>query len=294
VAGPYEKSYIRKDGSQIPVMVGAVLFDEQRSLLLTVVLDISERKELERRKDDFVSFASHELRTPLAVTKGNIELAGRRLQRFLQKGRHSEEATNSLNNVALALREALRSVSVQQRLIGDFLDVTRIEANTLEISPQRCDLAAVVREAVEHQQLLVSTRVLKLDLPAAPVPVVADADRIGQVVTNYLTNAVKYSPEDQPIEIGLRTEGCSARVWVQDHGPGLSPEVKAHLWERFHRTVGSKAQRGALSGMGLGLYICRTLVTLHHGQVGMQSEPGKGANFWFTLPLAPEDPAHAD
>lgn len=290
VAGPFEKAYIRNDGSQVPVMVGVVLFDEKQGLTLGIILDISERKELERRKDDFVSFASHELRNPLAVTKGHIELAGKRLQRFLQKGGHAEETTAALNNVAVALREALRSVNVQQRLIGDFLDVSRIQENTLEISPQRCDLATIVREVVERQQMLFPARALQLDLPAAPVPVLADADRIGQVVTNYLINAIKFSPEEQPIEIGLRAEGCSARAWVQDHGPGLSPEAKAHLWERFYRTAQSKTQRGALGGMGLGLYISRTLVTLHHGQIGAQSEPGEGATFWFTLPLAPEDP----
>ncbi len=294
VAGPFEKAYHRKDGSQVPVMVGVVLFDEKQGLTLSIVLDISERKELERRKDEFVSFASHELRNPLAVTKGQIELAGKRLQRFLQKGGHTEETIAALNNVAVALREALRSVSVQQRLIGDFLDVTRIQANTLEISLQRCDLVSIVREAVERQHMLFPTRVMQLDLPSAPVPVLADADRIGQVVTNYLINAIKYAPEDQPIHIGLRAERCSARVCVQDHGPGLSSEAQAHLWERFYRTAQGKAQRGALSGMGLGLYICRTLVTLHHGQVGVQSEPGQGSTFWFTLPLAPDDPAPAN
>src|SRR5262249_12831034 len=121
--------------------------------------------------------------------------------------------------------------------------------------------------------------------------ILADADRIGQVVTNYLTNAIKYSPEDQGIQIGLRVEGRAARVWVQDHGPGLSPEAQAHLWERFYRAAQGKAQRGALGGLGLGLYISRTLIRLHHGQVGVQSEPGKGSTFWFTLPLAPAETA---
>ncbi len=285
-AGPYEKAYIRKDGSHVPVLFGGVLLDEEKGRVLGIILDISERKELERRKDDFVSFASHELRTPLAVTKGNIELAARRLKRLIQKGTFSEEAVEALNTVAGPLQDALRSVQAQQRLIGDFLDVARIEAKTLEIVPQHCDLATIVREVVEHQQMLTPARSLHLDLPAEPVPLFADPDRIGQVVHNYLTNAIKYSPEEQPVEVGLRVEGQTARVWVQDHGPGLPPEVQAHLWERFYRARQGKAQHGALGGLGLGLYICRTLITLHHGQVGAQSEQGKGATFWFTLPLA--------
>lgn len=288
-AGPYEKIYLRKDGSHVPVLFGGVLLDEEKGRVLAIILDISERKELERRKDDFVSFASHELRTPLAVTKGNIELTTRRLKRLLQKGTLSEETIEAINHAAAPLQEALRSVQAQQRLIGDFLDVARIEAKTLEIVPQHCDLATIVREVVEHQQMLTPARSLHLDLPLEPVPIFADPDRIGQVVHNYLTNAIKYSPEEQPIQVGLRVEGQAARVWVQDHGPGLSSEAQAHLWERFYRAREGKTQHGALGGLGLGLYISRTLITLHHGQVGAQSEQGKGSTFWFTLPLAPQE-----
>jgi PAS domain S-box-containing protein len=285
--GPYEKAYIRKDGSLVPVLIGMVLFDEQQGLLLSIILDISERKELERRKDDFISFASHELRTPLAVSKGHVELASRRLQRLLQKSDLPEETTAALNTIAGPLKEALRAVRAQQRLIGDFLDVARIQARALEISPQHCDLVEIVREAVEHQRMLTPARPLQLHLPPGPVPIFAEPDRIGQVVSNYLTNAIKYSPEDQGLQVGLRVEGQTARVWVEDHGPGLSPEVQAHLWERFYRAPEGKAQHGALGGLGLGLYICRTLIELHHGHVGVQSEQGKGSTFWFTLPLAP-------
>jgi PAS domain S-box-containing protein len=284
VAGPYEKAYIRKDGSKVPVLIGLVVFDEEQGLLLSVVLDISERKELERRKDEFISLASHELRTPLAVTKGNIELAARRLQRFLQKGKLPGETATIINSSISLLQDALRSVRAQQRLIDEFMDVARIQANALEISPQRCDLAIIIQEAVDHQRFLAPTRTLHLDLPPEPAFVMADPDRIGQVIENYLTNAIKYSPEDQPVQVGLRVEGQTARVWVQDHGPGLSPEVQAHLWQRFYRAPGEKARRG---GLGLGLYISRTLVALHQGQVGVESVPGQGSTFWFTLPLAP-------
>jgi signal transduction histidine kinase len=118
------------------------------------------------------------------------------------------------------------------------------------------------------------------------VPVVADAQRIGQVVTNYLTNALKYSPADRPIEVGLEVDAQQARVWVRDEGPGLPPEDQKHIWDRFYQAEGVAVQSGSGVGLGLGLHISRTIIGQHYGQVGVQSAPGHGSTFWFTLPLA--------
>jgi signal transduction histidine kinase len=124
-----------------------------------------------------------------------------------------------------------------------------------------------------------------LRLPAdQTVTVLADADRIGQVVTNYVTNAIKYSPADSPIEVGLDVGVARARVWVRDEGPGLPLEEQEHIWERFHRVKGIRAQSGTGVGLGLGLHICQTIIERHHGQVGVASAPGRGSTFWFTLP----------
>ena len=114
-----------------------------------------------------------------------------------------------------------------------------------------------------------------------------DADRLGQVVTNYLTNALKYSPTYCPVTVGLDVDARQARVWVRDEGPGLPPEEQEAIWERFHRVKGIEVQSGSGIGLGLGLYICRTIIERHQGQVGVESEPGQGSTFWFTVPLAP-------
>jgi len=117
--------------------------------------------------------------------------------------------------------------------------------------------------------------------------VVVDADRLGQVVTNYLTNALKYSPTYRPVAVGLDIEEKWAQVWVRDEGPGLPPEEQEAIWERFHRVKGIEVQSGSGIGLGLGLYICRTIIERHQGQIGVESAPGQGSTFWFTVPLAP-------
>jgi signal transduction histidine kinase len=117
------------------------------------------------------------------------------------------------------------------------------------------------------------------------VPLVADADRIGQVVTNYLTNALKYSPDACPVTIGLEVLPAQARVWVRDEGPGLPAAEQERIWERFYRANGSAQQDSSQGGLGLGLHISRIIVEQHHGQVGVESAPGRGSTFWFTLPV---------
>jgi signal transduction histidine kinase len=172
------------------------------------------------------------------------------------------------------------------RLVNELLDVSRVQAGKLELHPEPVDLATIVRETVEEQREIHPERTLIYPFPAdGRVPLMADADRIGQVVTNYLTNALKYSPEEHPVEVGLALDAEQARVWVRDQGTGIPPEEQAHIWERFHRVPGIQVQSGSGVGLGLGLYICRTIIQQHHGQVGVESAPGQGSTFWLTLPL---------
>jgi signal transduction histidine kinase len=121
------------------------------------------------------------------------------------------------------------------------------------------------------------------------VPVVADAVRITQVITNYLNNALKYSPTDRPVDVSLRVARKTARVSVRDQGPGLSVAEQKSIWERFYQVDRIKAQSGSAGGLGLGLHICKTIIEQHQGQVGVESTPGEGSTFWFTLPLAADD-----
>lgn len=214
-----------------------------------------------------------------------LQLGIRRGQHLIQR---CGEAADQFKPFMEHLSRAERQVAQLDRLVSDLLDVSRIRADRLELRREWTDLVAVVSEAVEEQRLLTPNRVMSLHLPPEPrLHIYADPGRIGQVVTNYLTNALKYSAEDCPVIIGLEV-GCEqARVWVRDEGPGLSVEEQARIWERFHRVSGIEVQSGTGVGLGLGLHICQTIIERHEGQVGVESAPGKGSTFWFTLPLAP-------
>jgi hypothetical protein len=185
------------------------------------------------------------------------------------------------------LAASARQVDVQTHLINDLLDVSRITANTLQLELDQYDLTSIVRETVEDLRVTAPSRSLVLDVPEHPtVMVLADRARISQVVTNYLTNAIRYSSADQPIHIGLTIREGVARVWVRDKGPGLTEEARNELWQRFHQVKGVPVLSGSGKGLGLGLYICQTLIAQHQGEVGVESTPGKGSTFWFTLPMA--------
>lgn len=252
--------------------------------------------EANRRFDEFLSIASHELRTPLAGIKGNIQLALRRLtvmRSSILPEMHM--LLDKLDKIQNYLLHAEHRANVQNRMISDLLDVSRIQANKLELVMRPCDLVGIVCEAVEDQRYSEPERVIILQLPDEKELIVfGDADRLSQVVHNYLSNALKYSPVDRPVIVRLIKQHDTAQVTVKDEGPGLSAEERKHVWERFYRVKGIQAQSGAAPGMGLGLHICRTIIEAHQGSFGLESTPGKGSLFWFALPLTlPEIPSSA-
>ena len=283
-APPYERGYLRKDGSRVPALVAATLLDQERRLVLAVILDISEQKAAERRKQEFLSMVSHELRTPLTSIMGFIDLA--LLCSDLLPRPLSPEAEQLLGKMETGLKRAIGQVEVEARLVEELLEVSRLELHQFELSVQRENLVTIVQETVANQQQVARTRHIELVLPPDElVPVLADAGRVGQVLTNYLANALKYAPVDQPVSVRLVVEASRARVSVRDQGPGLTPEQQHRVWERFYQ-VAAPGHQGPDGGLGLGLAIARDIIEQHQGQVGVESAPGHGATFWFTLPIA--------
>jgi signal transduction histidine kinase len=174
------------------------------------------------------------------------------------------------------------------RLVDLLFATTQVRADKLTLNCTLCNLVVLVQDHVLALRVAHPSRTLQLTLPSEEsVPVVADADRIGQVVTNYVTNALKYSPDDQPVVIRVARCGTHADVSVEDHGPGLPALEQARVWERFYQAEGPRVHSsGPGAGLGLGLHICKTIIELHGGAVGVDSAVGKGSTFWFTLPVA--------
>jgi len=270
--------------AQAVTQLVALAIEHVRLLRERAVARVNELalREANRRMDEFLGIATHELKTPLATIKGNIQLLLRRAKRHMSP---PGEETLTVTVPSDPLERIQSQVSRLTRLVDDLLDVSRVQTGYLKLRLAPCDLGAIVRNVVEEQRLVYPARTILLDLQEqAAVPVVADADRIGQVVTNYLINGLSYSPVDRPVTVSVQVAEQTARVSVRDEGPGLSITDQARIWERFYRI--SEQSSGA--GLGLGLYISRAIIERHQGQVGVSSAPGAGSTFWFTLPLVRE------
>jgi signal transduction histidine kinase len=239
-------------------------------------------REANRQMEAFLGMASHELKTPLTTIIMGLQMIPRRAEKMIYQG-----LSVSIEAFHPTLTMLFQQAQRLDRLVNDLLDISRIQAGRLELHPEPADLAAIVRAMVAEQRAMFPQRTIRLDLlEGEHVPVMADAGRVGQVVTNYLTNALKYSAEDSPVDVGMQIAPTRARVWVRDQGPGLPPAEQARIWERFHRVPGVEVQSGTGIGLGLGLHISKTIIEQHGGRVGVQSTPGQGSTFWFTLPLA--------
>jgi signal transduction histidine kinase/CheY-like chemotaxis protein len=248
-------------------------------------------EEATRRMDDFLGIASHELRTPLTSITANVQMSARHV-RGLAAAAEADTVSlpdalrAQLERAGLLLERTDRQMVRLDRIIGDLLDASRIQADKLELRLELCDPVDAAREAVLEQQAAWPSRSITLDSQhSARLPVHADPDRIGQVVTNLLTNALKYSPGDQPVRVRLRRRGDMARLEVHDYGPGLTADQRERIFERFYRAPGVKQLSGSGVGLGLGLYISKTIIERHGGAIGVESAPGQGSRFWFEIPL---------
>jgi PAS domain S-box-containing protein len=260
-----------------------------------------------QRMEEFLSIASHELKSPLTTINTYTQVADRLLKSLTpHNGSYIRDFMDKKDAIQDMLHSAMRQVDMLNRLVNDLIDISRIQANKLDLHMRvrPCDLTTIVQEVIQNQQYLNPTRSIHLSMkgthPATnqPMPIGkeetllplnADPDRIGQVVTNYITNALKYSASDLPVEVRLQVEGGKARVSVRDQGPGLSHAEQQHVWERFYQIERIENHSDIGAGLGLGLYISRSIIERHNGEVGVESIPGKGSTFWFTLPLASID-----
>jgi signal transduction histidine kinase len=244
--------------------------------------DLQEQVRREQRaqriKDDFLSIVSHELRTPLTSIQGYAQLLEARMR-------------DSAGAKELSQMRVIRSqVARMRRLVDDLLDVSRIDRRgEVSIEPEAIDLAAEIREAIAQTNREHPERIVSAEAPQA-LPIVADRDRIGQVLTNLLDNAIKYSPDGGPVTIRARAAADGLEVSVLDTGVGISADQAKLVFERFFQADEAAGRR--FGGLGLGLYITRAIVHSHGGEISAHpnTEAGRGTVIRFTLPRAARVP----
>ena len=223
-------------------------------------------------KDEFVSTVSHELRTPLTAIRGALAL--------MAGGAVGQLPEQSRELVQIADANAARLV----RLISDILDIQKIEAGGVVLKLQRLPANGLARQVADALQPAAARHGVELVVHSdgAPLDIEGDVDRLTQVLTNLVSNAVAFSSAGKTVEVTTTgSNGGRVRFAVRDHGPGIAPEDQHRLFARFQQLDGSDRRRK--SGTGLGLSISKALVEQHGGTIGVESEPGHGATFWFEV-----------
>ncbi len=238
-------------------------------------LEIANRKleEANQTKDQFLSIASHELKTPVTSIRGHAQLTIRRMEKQKNLSPEMEEVGTTLKKIN---DQTTRLTS----LIDDLMDVSSIRAGRLELRKQKCDLRDICREVVEDQRLL-SGRTITLSVPEKAVKMQVDCDRLAQVFVNLISNAIKYSPEESPVEVILSERDAIMLVQIKDCGEGISKDQLEHIFETFYRTP--DAQTSSKRGLGLGLAISKEIVERHNGRIWCESVPGQGSTFFVEL-----------
>jgi signal transduction histidine kinase len=240
--------------------------------------EVTQQRELDRLKDDFVATVSHELRTPLTSMMGFLEM--------IREGEAGELTEQQQRFLSIVYRSSERL----QRLVGDLLFVARLDANGLQLHFGDVDLVEVVRENVEATSALARSRTIDLvsEFDVLP-PVTADRERLGQLVTNLLSNAIKFTPEQGTVTVRTFANGGSAVLEVEDTGIGIPSGEQGRLFQRFFRST--NATERAIPGTGLGLVITKAIVEAHGGSITVRSELEEGTCFRVELPFQPDGAA---
>ena len=264
---------LRGDGSRFPVELSVTSIHVGDTPSFTAYLrDITERKELDRLKDELVSTVSHELRTPLTSMRGFVEL-------LLEREFPPEDQRQFLGIVDTEIKRL-------GKLIDDFLDLQRLEAGKLDYVFERAPLRPLIEEAVRMFEHTSDKHSYAIALAEGELPVSMDADRIRQTLRNLISNATKYSPDGGTVTIAAEIRDRAVRVSVRDQGIGMDEATQKKLFTRFYRADSTATRR--IGGTGLGLALVKEIVEAHGGTVGVSSRPGEGSEFWFALPLASE------
>jgi two-component system, sensor histidine kinase and response regulator len=227
-------------------------------------------RESEHLRDSLVHMIVHDLRSPLTAISAYLELFGQAAKEKL--GAETQE------DVANALHATRNMI----RMINGILDVSKMEAQMMKLDLRECDLVQVVGGSLDDLESLAGARSLAFERPAAPARVLADREIVSRIVQNLLANALRFTPADGEVRVGIVVEAEHMRVFVADTGPGIPPDFRDSIFNKFVQVDGSALPRNRSTGLGLAF--CKMAVEAHGGRIGVDSELGKGSNFWFTLP----------
>ncbi len=230
-------------------------------------------QEANQLKDRFLSMASHELKTPITTIRGQAQLLLRRLDK-------QHTAIPEVENTKKTLAKINEQTGRLNSLIDELMDVSRIRAGKMVLHTRNSDFVALCHEIVEDQRIL-SGRTITFTSEQPAITTTIDNDRMGQVVINLISNALKYSPPDSPVEVKVDTCGQNIFLHVTDHGKGIAQEQQQHIFETFYRTPDAES---SAKGLGLGLAICKEIVERHNGRIWCESQPGMGSTFCVELP----------
>ena len=273
-----ETAVLTADGREVPVSEVVLAHKNAAGVVeyfSTASRDISAQKEVDRMKSDFVATVSHELRTPLTSIRGSIGL--------LEGGVAGEVSKEAHKLLGIARQNCDRLI----RMINDILDLERIEAGGLDLRSERVDVASLVDRAVESLATMAEEAGVRLDRHLdRPGVVFGDPDRLMQVLTNLLANAVKFSPRESCVELHASRVDATVRIAIRDHGPGISDDLLPQLFGRFQQLDSSDAR--PKGGSGLGLAISKGIVDQHEGTITVETALGRGSTFLVTLPAAEE------
>jgi PAS domain S-box-containing protein len=251
--------------------IGEMLHSDGKDYFTGVLHEITEKKQDELRKNDFIGMVSHELKTPLTSLNAIIQVVNAKLK------------TSDDQFLAGAMTKANTQVKRMSTMINGFLNISRLESGKVLIEKSNFNIEDLVREVTEEMKLSVTTHQIDL-IQCAPINIYADRDKINSVISNLISNAVKYSPKDTTIRIACEARENKVTVSVRDEGIGINSSDAAKIFDRYYRVESSNTRH--ISGFGIGLYLSAEIVGRHGGKIWLESEPGKGSTFYFTLPLA--------
>ncbi len=270
-----EGDIIHADGHRTSVSITySPLYDHEGTLVNIIgnVHDVTRFREAEEMKAMFISVISHELKTPVALIKGYASTLRR------------EDAHWDQNTVRESLEIIEEESDRLHRLINNLLEASRIQAGMLKLELSDVMIPRLVAKTVERFRVQATKHEIQLDFPEDFPPVLADEERLQEVFSNLISNAIKYSPEGSIIRVGGWIYPKYVELYVSDTGPGIPLEKQAKLFQPFYRVDSSLGRR--TQGVGLGLFLCKAIVEGHGGRIWVESVPGHGATFRFTLPLS--------